>query len=231
MSYSRVREALPASSVPFPSVSRQISQESTVPTQTSAGATPAGNREQPAELGGREHRVDPQPGPAADHRVVVRGRSARGTTAAVRTSCQPITGPAAVPSAGPRPRPTRAGWTEPRRDRSSSSDRVDCGQAPLDRGQHAGPDQLGVLLDPPRTRVRDADRGGPDRTTFASARRPAPPCCWWCPGRWPRPWVIADSFRTAPPRTIGSRLPGTVPALGSHRLIRAVSSDRLCSTA
>ena len=62
MSYSSVREALPASQrCSAPPVSCQTNQESTVPSRTSSIGTPLrAVVEQPPHLGRREHRVDPQ---------------------------------------------------------------------------------------------------------------------------------------------------------------------------
>ena len=61
MSYSRVREALPASHRCWaPPVSCQTNHESTVPRRTSSARHRSRQVEQPPHLGCGEHRVDPQ---------------------------------------------------------------------------------------------------------------------------------------------------------------------------
>ena len=159
------RRCRPRSACARPPVSRQISQESTVPTQTSASGRPAGSRRAAsAILGAREHRVDPQPGPAADQVVRRPGWPIASTTSAVRTSCQPITGPSGSPGArSPRRPPTRAGWTgQPRPGRGVGA--AASRQPPM-AGSTLDQISLGVLLDPARAR-------GDGRPTGAEPVRP-----------------------------------------------------------
>ena len=137
-----------------------------------AGADVASSRrqppgvEQPAQLGGGEHRVEREARARATSGSAPVGAQ-RSHAGAVRASCQPISGPAGAPSSR-RQTTADSRWL----DSASASGCASgaCARHCAHGGHHAGPDLLGVLLDPARPRVRAADRRSPagdDRAVVA----------------------------------------------------------------
>ena len=172
MSYSRVREALPASREVLSTCGQPPDQPGVDGPQTDVlDRYPDGQViENPSHLGRREHRVDPQRGPFPDQTTGIRvqrfsapvGAAAilpadhRAERARRCCACQPTTVSRWVDNAIPTI------WTSHRPDRHADG---------LD---HAGPDPVGVLLDPTRMRRGDADRrgaGGDDVTACADQDR------------------------------------------------------------
>ena len=122
-----------------PAVSRQTSQESTVPTQTSARADRPRARAAASRSWGRRtwRRSGARSGRGPARRPAGPVRSRHHS--AVRTSCQPITGPSGSPGASvPGHHRLALGGQGHRRQVEVRG--VDRGQAAVDGGQHAGPD-------------------------------------------------------------------------------------------
>ena len=185
-----VTRCRPRSACRSPPVSRQISQESTVPTADVVEVDAGWRIGAASAILGAEN--------IASTRSPVRSRtstssSASGPVAAPlggAASCQPITGPRGSPvlrSPGHHRLPL--GGQGHRRQVDVRRRRR--GQAPVDRGQHAGPDLLGVLLDPARTRVSDT-RPAPSRRRRRH-RRPSTSTALVLVVPWSiaRTWVIA----------------------------------------
>ena len=198
MSYSRVREALPASVTCRCAAGQPPDQPGVDGPDADVGERRAGRQmvEQPAHLGRGEHRVDPQSGPAADQR---RRPPGRGPVAAPARRCgRPASrspGRAARRCCGRQPT-TDSRWVD-----SATADQVEVAgiadrQAPPIAVSTLDQISSASCSTHPGRGCATPTGAEPTATHAAGAVDQHGLACWSCPGRWPRPRVIADSFRT-----------------------------------